>query len=314
MVDNITTTTQIDPALAEFYNRVLLTVFDPDLIHNLFGKVANLPSKSGDTMKWRRYSNLTTATVPMADDGIDPPAQQLGKTDLLAKVSFYGALVHITDIVDLTNQDAVITEATKKLSLQKDQTTDELIRDTLVACASSTNASNGSNGNTPTEITKADVDAVVLTLRNADAKMIAGFIPAATGQGTSPVRPAFMGLMNTALVDDLAGVAGFLSIVQYPAQTGVYASEEGSTGNVRWLVSTKAHASSDSPVQYNLIILGQEAYGVTNLEGGNVELIIKDFAHAGSALDRYMSLGWKMSFVSRILNDNYMHILNVTHS
>lgn len=312
-MDNATTTTQVDPAVETYYNRVLLEVFYPNLIHNLFGKIESLPANTGNTMKWRRYNNLATATVPMLDDGIDPPALRMGKVDITAKVSHYGSLVFITDVVDMTVEDKIMNETAKKLAIQKDQTTDELVRDILVACASSTDCTGGTNGNTPTELAAAGINAVRNTLMGSDAQFITQYIKASTGQGTSPIGAAFVGLMHTDVITDLEGVSGFRNTVQYPAMTTLYPGEWGSTGNVRWLTSTAAHKdTSGANDEYSLIILGQEAYGVVNLEGGNAELIIKDFDNAGSNLRRYASMGWKMAFVARILNDSYMHLLNVT--
>lgn len=315
-MDNLTTTTEVDSAVAVFYDRVLLMRAQPYLIHEVAAQVRNLPSGSSDTIKFRRYSSLTLATVPLVE-GVTPSGQKLSKTDLTAKVSQYGDYVHVTDWVDLTVEDAVLTETNELLGEQMGKTRDVLVRDILAACASSTDASNGSNGNTPTEIHRTDVDAVVKTLLNSDADMITMVKSASTGVGTSPIRPAFIGLMNTNLIDDLEAVTGFISTTNYPSQDKVMQAEWGSTGNVRWLTSTQAHRDTvSSPNEYKLMILGQNAYGVTSIEAGVAKSIVKAFGSSGTAdpLNQRATAGWKMPFVARILNDSFMHILNVTHS
>ena len=89
MADNLTTTTQVDPAVATFYDRVLLKRAQPYLVFDKFAQVRDIPGKSGNTVKFRRYSALTVATTPLTE-GIAPPGQQLAKTDLTATICFLG--------------------------------------------------------------------------------------------------------------------------------------------------------------------------------------------------------------------------------
>ena len=314
MADNLTTTTEVDPAVATFYDRVLLRAAYPKLVHLKFAQHARLDKKHGNTYKWRRYANLSDATVPLTE-GLTPPGQKLSKTDLTAKISFYGDYVHITDVIDLTVEDPVLTIAADKLGKQMGKTFDSLMRDILAACASSTNASGGSNGNDPTEITTADIDAVVKTLLGNDAEMITEIIKASPGQGTSPVRAAFYGIAHTDLIDDLESCTGFKSVAEYPHQNDVDEAEWGAIKNTRWLVSSNAKKdTSASPTEYKLPIIGKDAYG--DVELTTVKNIVHTFgsAGAGDPLNQRATSGWKAGWAARILNDNFMHVLNVTHS
>lgn len=316
MADNLTTTTQVDPAVATWYDRILLRRALPQLIHTLFADKKPLPSKSGNTIKFRRFGALTVADTPITE-GVVPPGQQLAKTDLTATVSQYGDYVHITDKVDLTVEDAVLSEAHALLGEQMGRTVDQLTRDILAACASSTNATGGTNGETPTEINKTAINGVVRTLKTNDASLFTEVLKASTGVGTVPIRPAFWGLCNTYLEQDLESVTGFKNIAEYPTQAGVQVAEFGATGQVRWLTSSIGQrTTSASPDTFKCMIIGKHAYAITNLEAGNVSSIVKDFGSAGTAdpLNQKASAGWKMMFVARILNDNFMHNLVCTSS
>lgn len=315
MADNLTTTQQVDPAVAVFYDRVLLKRALPFLVHNRFAQTRSIPANSGNTIKFRRYSSLSPAKTPLTE-GQTPPGQQLSKTDLTAQVSEYGDYVHITDVVDLTVEDKVLTEAMELLGEQFGETIDELTRDILAACASATNASNGSNGQTPTEITKADIQKVVKTLLNNKAKMITNVVSGSTAVGTVPVRPAYWGIIHTELIDDLEAVSGFVGIEKYPNQKDVQEYEWGATGNVRWVVTQKAYKTSETPPKYYCFIIGQDAYGAIDLKGGTVKSIVKAFGSGGTSdpLNQRATAGWKCFYVARILNDNFMHNLKVTHS
>lgn len=314
MADVLTTTTQVDPGVAVMYDRTLLMRAKPRLVHEKFAQRRPLSRKNGNTIKFRRYTNLSTATTPISE-GVTPAGSRLAKTDLTAQINWYGDFVHITDVVDMTVEDAVLTEAAELLGQQAGETRDELVRDIMVATASITNASGGSNGSTPTEPTKGDIDGIVKTLLGNNAEMVAPMIRANTGVGTAPVRDAFWGIAHTDLIDDLEDVSNFRSVSEYPNPAAADEAEWGATGNVRWLVSSVADKTSGSPSTYKLPIIGKNAYGVTDLEG-SMQNIVKAFGSAGTAdpLNQRATSGWKLSMTARILNDNWIHVLNVTHS
>lgn len=315
MADNLTTTTEVDPAVAVFYDRVLLKRGLPKLVHALFADKKPLGSKKGNTIKFRRYSALTVATTPITE-GVTPPGQKLAKMDLTAQVSQYGDYVHMTDWVDLTVEDPVLTVANEELGLQMGKTVDQIIRDIMVACASATACTGGGNSGTgtlaaPTEFSKADIDGIVKILLGNDANFFTPLMKAVAGQGTAPIRPAFWGIIHTDLIDALESVSGFRSTSQYPTQGGVLEAEWGSTGNVRWLMSSVADRTLGTPDIYRCPIIAQHAYGIVDLEGGNAKSIIKAFGSGGTSdpLNQRATAGWKVAFVARILNDIFMNVL-----
>jgi len=304
MADNLTTTAEVDPAVAVFYDRVLLKRAQPKLIHSLFAQKKTLGSKRGNTVKFRRYAALSIATTPLTE-GITPPGQKLSKTDLLATVSQYGDFVHITDLVDLTVEDPVLTVAAEELGIQMGKTIDAIVRDILHSCASLTQCA-GSGGDN--SLTKADIDGVVLTLLKANAEFMTPMMRAASGQGTSPIRQAFWALGDVDVTTNLEAVSGFKSTSQYPAQSGVLDAEWGSTGNVRWLLTTEGWTDG---TWYDNYIIGRNAYGIVDLSAGNAKNIVKPFGSGGTSdpLNQRATSGWKTMFVARILNDSFMHNL-----
>ncbi len=313
-MDNLTTTTQVDPAVGVFYDRVLLSRATPALVHDRFAQKKSIKGKSGTTIKFRRYASLAVAKTPLVE-GVTPPGKQLSKTDLTAQASQYGDFVHITDVVDLTVEDPVLTEAAILLGEQMGETLDELTRDILAACASSTNAANGGNGKTPTEFSKEDIDLVVDILLGNNAKFISDqYIKAGTGQGTQPVRAAYFGIFDTDCRATLEACPNFLPVHKYPNPAAAQKDEWGATDNVRWLMTSKGYYTAGTPDIYFNMIFGKEAYGVVDIEGGNAQNIVKPFGSGGTSdpLNQRATSGWKCWWVARILNDNFMHILKTT--
>ena len=182
MSDALTTTVEVDPAINIVYQRTLLQPATPKYVHNKFAQKFNIARKSGNTMKFRRYARYSAATTPLTE-GVTPNGHKQSKVDLLAQVSQYGDFATITDVVDLTVQDPNITIEVTRQNDQMMNTLDQLTRDVLAASASSTACSNGSNGNTPTELNKTDIDAVRSTLRGNNADYMTQLVKAGTGQG-----------------------------------------------------------------------------------------------------------------------------------
>ena len=169
---------------------------------------------------------------------------------------------------------------------------------------------------TPTELTKSDIDSAVKTLLGNDAEMISEVVTASTGLATSPVRPAFWGFMDTDLLDDLEAVAGFVNTSNYSSQQTVLDSEWGSTGNVRWMYTSAGSVSAAATPVYNNIIVGKEAYAVVHLKSETGDFYVEPLGSGGSAdpLHQRGSVGWQHPFVARILNDSFMLNLMSTHS
>jgi N4-gp56 family major capsid protein len=81
---------------------------------------------------------------------------------------------------------------------------------------------------------------------------------------------------------------------------------------VRWLTTTEGYTSGSN---YHLPIVGQDAYGIVDISGGNAENIRQAFGSGGTAdpLRQRATIGWKMWQVCRILNDAFMHVLICTN-
>ena len=109
----------------------------------------------------------------------------------------------------------VLNEAAQRLGVSLRQTEDQLMRDMLASTSSFVNCVNGSNGDNPTEITRADVDQVVKKLRGNNAYSFLSGIDGENRFGTAPVRDAYFGLGHTDLIGQLDNVQGFIQKWNY---------------------------------------------------------------------------------------------------
>lgn len=310
----ITNTAQLAPAVQDYYDRMLLMTAYPSLIHTRMAQHRKLPTKDGNTIVFRRYNRLATVPIPI-DDGITPPPTVLSAQDIKATVQWYGNYVIITDQVQLTVEDEVLNQAGRLLSQNLAQTVDEVTRDVLVSTSSVYQCAFGSNANTPTEMTKEDFDTVVKNLLGNDTKMISEVITGSDFIATAPVRPAFWAFLDTDLLDDLEQISNFQNTAFY-SQQKILDDEWGSVGNVRFLKTSVGYVSSATPAVYSVPVVGKEAYAVVSLGSDMGEFYVNPLGSAGVSdpLAQRGSVGWKLPFVSRILNDSFMTNVLTTHS
>lgn len=71
----------------------------------------SMPQNGGRTLRMRRYNPLATATVPLGNSGIYPPAQLLTAVDIDCDISFYGTYVSLNEQVTLQSQDPKVLAA-----------------------------------------------------------------------------------------------------------------------------------------------------------------------------------------------------------
>lgn len=197
------------------------------------------------------------------------------------------------------------------------QTEDELTRNMLAGTAAFINCTGGVNGDNPTEITRADVDVVVRTLISNNAYTILDNIEGEDKFGTAPVRDAYFALCSSSLIGDLDAVTGFIQKNQYPAPMNALQSEWGAIGNLRFLVSSigsvTANGSALGANVYNIFCVGMDAYTVIEQNGYSAQFIYRPPIYDGP-LAQNVTVGWKMSYVSRITNDLWVINLRTTLS
>lgn len=216
------------------------------------------------------------------------------------------------------NQDPVLNQTVSLLAQSMRETEDELIRNMLASTAAIINCVNGVNGDNPSELSRPDIDATILALLGNDAMMISDNIEGTLKFGTAPIREAFWGMMNTAILDDLESVVGFVSQAQYPSNMNVLNAEWGSVSNIRFLYSSKGSTTANSSLNgntiYNIFVTGQEAYAMVELTQATASFIYTPPGGPTDPLRRLQLGAYKFAQVPRLLNDAWLFNLRATHS
>lgn len=306
------TTSTIPPEVTVYFDKMLLMFAQSQLIYDQIAQKRSIPLNSSKQQIFRRYGTLSAATTPLTEGETKSP-NTMSVTDMTVEVKQYGDYVVLSDWLQMTVQDKVVSEAVKIQAYQMGLTMNNIVRDMMNSTLSGVACSRGDNRSTPTNITDADIMSAVMGLMEGDARMVSTMIDASTGFNTAGVLPAFIGFASSSLYDDFQDLDSFKTLEKYSRASNLFKGELGSTPHVRWCFSTNGYLSGGT---YSNFIAGEESYGVTALAGGASKVIIKQLGSSGvaDALDQRSSVAWKSNYACRVLNDNWIAKLTCTHS
>ena len=102
---------------------------------------------------------------------------------------------------------------------------------------------------------------------------------------------------------------------KYADPEAMYRGEIGKLGNIRFIETSEAKIWKDDTCPANgsgryavfgTLVLGAHAYGVTELEGGGLEHIVKQLGYGDDPLNQRASVGWKGMRAAERLVEQYM--------
>jgi len=313
----ITTSSILPPAVQAHFDRALLAVPYPNLIHGLVAEYRDMPAHGGNTWRGRRYNRLMTAEVPLGPSGATPPAQVATALDLDAKIQWYGTFVRLNEQVVISNQEPVLNEIVKLLGLSMRETEDKLIRDMLASTASAVDCTGGAQGVNPTTISGSDIDRVSRMLIGNNAWTVTNHIAGEDRIGTSPIRNAFVAMCHSDLITDLDAIPRWDAKSDYANASKSLNSEWGAYRNVRFFVSSEGSvdlkASSAGTDVYNVFVCGVQAYGVVNQTLASAKFVYRDPLYDGP-LAQNASVGYKFASAQLIYQDEWIIKLRCTVS
>lgn len=308
-----TSTTEVSAAVNNFYSRTMLKAARPLLVHLRWAQVKDLPKNNSAVIKFRRYSLLAANTTSLSE-GVTPSGVALAVTDVSSTVLQYGDFVTLTDWLQLTTLDPLLTETADLLGQQAGNSLDQLCRDVIVAGTTVQYASTATTRATVTssmKLNRAELREAVRTLQSNDAMKITRMVNPATGFNTSPLNAAFVGIITENTLFDLKNETGWIPVQEYASQSGVMEGEVGALDDVRFVMTTNAKifaaGGSGSIDVHGTLILAAEYYGISRISGAALKNIVKPLGSAGTAdpLDQRSTSGWKATFVATRLNENF---------
>ena len=302
---NVTTDNGLSKEMKTFYSDYLIDMAEPNLVHDQFGQKHPIPKNGGKIIEFRKYDSLPKALTPLTE-GVTPNGQKLSMSVITSNVQQYGGYIELSDILLLTAIDNNLVQATKLLGSQAGRTLDTITREVL-------------NGGTNVQYAEGQV-----TARNA---LVGGQASGNHYLTVDAVRRAvrFLKVMNAPKINgnyvgiihpdvsyDLMSDPKWVNVKTYSDPDGIYEGEIGKIEGVRFVETSEAKvfegAGASGVDVYSTLILGADAYGVTEITGGGLEHIVKQLGSAGTAdpLNQRATAGWKATKTAERLVEQYM--------
>lgn len=226
-----------------YYDKQLIRYATPNLVHMQFGQERDIPQKAGQKIEFRSFASLGKALTPLTE-GVTPDAQTLSASAIEATVHQYGGFVALTDILDMTAIDPVITETVRLIGDQAGQTLDTIVRDILNTGTNVGYASKISGG-VETEITSR-------YLIDADCKLTVKEVEKQYTELKSQNAPKIDGyyvcIAHPKALYDLKRDPEWRDVQKYTDNVSkIFKNEVGEIGGVRFVETTEAKIFKGDP-------------------------------------------------------------------
>ena len=306
-LNNTTSTSGMTAEMKTFYEKRLIDQAEPRLVHDQFADYYPVPQNGGKTIEFRKYDSLPKATTPLTE-GVTPNGQALNVTTITSDLHQYGGWTPLTDQLQMTAIDNNVVQATRVLASQAGRTMDSITRDVLAG---------GTNVIYAPKVAEDGTESVVKSRANLDKTCTLTpklFFRAAAQLGAmnaDPIGDSYIAIIHPYAAYDLKTSKEFIEVHKYADPEAMFRGEIGKLGNIRFIETSEAKIWKVATCPAGLavfgtLVLGAHAYGVTELEGGGLEHIVKQLGYGDDPLNQRASVGWKGMRAAERLVEQYM--------
>jgi len=297
----------LSPQMKTYYQDRLIDMADPYLVHDQFGDKYPIPQGKGKVTEFRKFSPLDKALTTLTE-GVTPAGNKLDVTTILAEVKPFGDFIEISDVLDLTAIDPILEQATKLLGSQAGRTLDTVTREIITA---GTNVMFAPKSSGVANLTRADLDATSLLTVETIFKTVAKL----NSMNARPISDMYVGIVHPNVACDLMLSDKWWEAQKYANPENIYKGEIGRIGNVRFVQTTEAKIIARPPTDagpvpsvYITMIIGMNAYGITDIAGGGLRHMVKQLGSGGTTdpLNQRATTGWKALKTAVRLVEEYM--------
>ena len=309
---NKTDTGTLSAEMKTYYVKRLLDSAEPNLVHRQFGMMEPIPKGSGKTIEFRRFTSLPVPTAPLTE-GVTPDGTSMTVTTVTGTVNQFGAYIMISDLLETTAIDRQIEQATKLLGSQAGRKLDQVTRDVIVAGTNVMYAPKiGADGATTEVKARGEIDKTCLLTRDVIFRAVAEL----ASVNAPKINNAYIGIIHPYIAADLMRSEDWIDVHKYADPESIYMGEIGMLGGVRFVQTTEAKifggqgaatgTASNKYSVYATMIIGENAFGVSDLEGNGLQHIVKQLGAGDDPLNQRATTGWKATTTSVRLNEEYM--------
>lgn len=296
--DDVAGGNQLTAENAEFYQRTMLETLVDQVVFMKYGKKKNIPKNSGATTSWRRLELPTLSTTAIVE-GTTPDGLDLTINKISAKVQQFGAWTKISDFLDLTGLDPLLTEIAEMFGEHAGLSMDEVVRDIIAA---------GTNvyyaGSKLSRVTVAALDLItaldIIALRTLLVKNNAKKIKLPNGK---------MGYVALTHPDVIANIMNLTEWKDQNTYVDTQNRMEGIAGKMYGIYFEEANtapifagAGAAGIDVYGTIVLGKNAYGIPDVSGSaKPKMLVFTKGSTENPMELYKTVAWKSVFTAVIL-------------
>ena len=302
----VTTQSSLSPEMKVYYSDYLIDNAEPKLVHDQFGQKHPIPKNGGKTIEFRKYSPLPKLTTALTE-GVTPDGQSLTVTTLTATIAQYGGYVTLSDILLLTAIDNNLVQATKLLGNQAGATLDTITREVL---SGGTNVIYSGGVSARADLVGGSATASENCLLTVDDIKLA--VRALKNQNADKIGDSYVAIIHPDVAYDLTNDPRWEKVKDYDPKDW-YEGEIGRIAGVRFVETTEAKlwanagkdkstgtATASKRAVYSTLVLGENAYGVTEVTGGGLQHFVKQLGSAGTAdpIDQRATVGYALAIAA----------------
>ena len=256
---NVTTASGLSATMQTYYDKKLLLNAKPKLVFYRYGQ--QRPIKNGKAIKFRKWKKFGTLTTPLTE-GVVPDGQTLTMTEINATAAQYGGYIAVSDFLDMTALDTVISDSTELMGDQGGETVNEIIANEIFSGTNVQYAGNCANRgllDTTNVLTLNEVKKAVRTLKKADA-------PKYTRNG----RGYYVCFVNPDASYALMCDDEWIDVSKYAAAEQIFDGELGKAYGVIFVESTT------TPTIQSEIVDGLSLFTVKAWDGTNKKITVEE--------------------------------------
>jgi N4-gp56 family major capsid protein len=299
----------------------LIDTLKQNLVFYKLGKMQKVnKGTNSKTAIFRGFAKQSLATTALTE-GTVPTGHDLSMSYVRVTLAQYGDFTKISDLAEFLYDRSMVKDASEVLGIQAQETIDNLIMGTVAA---GTNVVYGDGSVAARASVLSTMTLTTTLVRRAVRFLERGNVK----KFTSPVgliNKAYALVAHPDTLNDLRADTDFVNAVNYsspdpsnPNRGDLFTGEVGYWMGARIVSSTAAPlwaaAGGGSPAAtvYGVLVFGEGAYAVSELEGG-----LETYIHTGGVqdtsnpLEQYSTVGWKWVGASAILDNNRLVRLEV---
>ena len=275
-----------------YYDRLLLELVRAKLVIQPLGQKRSMPERSGRTIVFTRFSPLPRVENPLPPTG-DPAPQTMSAQQVSVEVQEYGAVIDIQEFEELTAFVPLVETAVELLSYQASQSLDWLCAKEITSGTNVIYTGGKADRDSLTSTDKLTLDEI----RRAVAILRENNVP------TFP-DGFYVGIVHPAKEIDLISNQEFQEVAKYADTSSLLNGEIGRVAGVRFVSTTNipTFTNINNVTVYPTVILGQNAFGVVDLNGRSI--MLKEVRL--DKMQRTRTLSWRAYFAVKRLDERFI--------